>query len=111
MQVQMSTRANEKNTDNIFVKKSISENLQSELLSLLIEIIDLKKMTAFFQPIINLVSGKIIGYEGLIRGPSNSPLHSPIYLFHAARQFGLLMELEQLCRQIVLNTFVQLNLE
>ncbi|MCP5292061.1 MAG: GGDEF domain-containing protein [Burkholderiales bacterium] len=107
----MSTRANEKNTDNIFVKKSISENLQSELLSLLIEIIDLKKMTAFFQPIINLVSGKIIGYEGLIRGPSNSPLHSPIYLFHAARQFGLLMELEQLCRQIVLNTFVQLNLE
>lgn len=107
----MSTRANEKNTDNIFVKKSISESLQSELLSLLIEIIELKKMTAFFQPIINLVSGKIIGYEGLIRGPSNSPLHSPIYLFHAARQFGLLMELEQLCRQIVLNTFVQLNLE
>lgn len=107
----MSTRANEKNTDNTFIKKSISENLQSELLSLLIEIIELKKITAFFQPIINLVSGKIIGYEGLIRGPSNSTLHSPIYLFHAARQFGLLMELEQLCRQIVLNTFVQLNLE
>ncbi len=107
----MSTQGKEISIDGTFIKKSISENLQSELLSLLTEIIDLGKLCAFFQPIINIASGKIIGFEGLIRGPSNSPLHSPIYLFHAARQFGLLMELEQLCRRIVLKTFMQLNLE
>ncbi len=107
----MSTQANKKSIDRISVEKSISENLQSELLSLLIEIIDLRKLTAYFQPIICISTGKIIGYEGLIRGPSNSPLHSPVYIFHAARQFGMLMELEQLCRQTVLESFVRLNLE
>ncbi|MBX3630793.1 MAG: EAL domain-containing protein [Nitrosomonas sp.] len=107
----MPTQANKENIDTALAKKSISENLQSELLSLLIEIIDLKKLTAYFQPIICISTGKIIGYEGLIRGPSNGPLHSPVYIFHTARQFGMLMELERLCRQTVLESFVQLNLE
>ena len=55
-------------------------------------------------------TGKIIGYEGLIRGPSDSPLHSPLSLFKAAGQCGLSLELEQLCRQVTLETFVRLKL-
>ena len=32
-----------------------------------------RKLSALFQPIIQMQSGDIIGYEGLIRGPSASP--------------------------------------
>lgn len=48
-----------------------------QMLARLHEIIDQRQLSALFQPIIDMHSGDIIGYEGLIRGPSNSPLHSP----------------------------------
>ncbi len=74
------------------------------------EILLQRKLTALFQPILDLKSGEFIGFEGLIRGPANSPLHSPISLFSAAQQYGFSLEVEMLCRQIVLETFAQLNL-
>jgi len=77
---------------------------------LLIEIIEKRQLIAHFQPIISMPTGKIIGYEGLIRGPSDSPLHSPLSLFKAAGQCGLALELERLCRQVTLETFVRLQL-
>ena len=74
------------------------------------EIIQQRKLTALFQPILNLKTGEFYGYEGLIRGPSDSALHSPINLFGAAAQQNLTLEVEMLSRQIVLETFVQLDL-
>ena len=74
------------------------------------EILQQRKLTALFQPIIDLKSGIFLGFEGLIRGPSDSPLHSPINLFSAATQENLFLEVEMLCRQIVLESFMQSNL-
>lgn len=74
------------------------------------EIIQQRKLTALFQPILNLKNGEFHGYEGLIRGPKDSPLHSPVNLFETAAQQNLLYEVEMLSRQIVLQSFVQLNL-
>ncbi len=74
------------------------------------EIIQQRKLTALFQPILNLKTGEFYGYEGLIRGPSNSTLHSPINLFGAAAQQNLMLEVEMLSRQIVLESFVNLDL-
>ncbi|MEK7845002.1 MAG: EAL domain-containing protein, partial [Pseudomonadota bacterium] len=76
----------------------------------LTKIIEQRQLTPNFQPIISMSTGEIFAYEGLIRGPSNSPLHSPLSLFKAAGQFGLLLELERLCRQVTLEAFVQLKL-
>lgn len=76
----------------------------------LLEVIDQRRLTAVFQPIINMRSACIIGYEGLIRGPSDSPLHSPLNLFQAAAKYGLSGRVERLCREIVLESFVNLNL-
>lgn len=86
------------------------ETLSDTCSSPLHEIIRQRKLTALFQPILNLKTGEFYGYEGLIRGPSDSPLHSPINLFSAAAQQNLLLEVEMLSRQIVLQTFVQMNL-
>lgn len=74
------------------------------------EILQQRKLTALFQPLLDLNSGEFLGYEGLIRGPANSPLHSPVNLFSAALQQGLSLEVEMLCRHIVLETFARLNL-
>lgn len=76
----------------------------------LIEILHQRKLTALFQPILDLSSGEFLGYEGLIRGPANSPMHSPANLFSTASEQGLSLEMEMLCRQVVLETFSRLNL-
>ena len=55
----------------------------------LLEIIKGKRLTPLFQPIVSMAGGGIVGYEGLIRGPSDSSLHSPVNLFRAAAECGL----------------------
>ncbi len=69
------------------------------------EIIAQRKLSALFQPIIDLQSGNFLGFEGLIRGPADSPLHSPVNLFSAAEQQNLSLEVEMLARKTVLEAF------
>ena len=76
----------------------------------LLEIIRKRQLKALFQPILDMRNGSYIGYEGLIRGPSDSPLHTPLNLFRAAAMYGLSNIVERLCREIVMETFCQLNL-
>jgi diguanylate cyclase (GGDEF)-like protein len=74
------------------------------------KIIEGKLLSARFQPIINMQDGTIFGYEGLIRGPSDSILHSPVNLFKAAWDHNLTIQVEHLCRRVVLEQFHALNL-
>ena len=53
-----------------------------------------KKLHPVFQPIVNLDMGGIYAHEALIRGPQNTPLHTPDALFAAADQEQLRFELE-----------------
>ncbi|MDZ4201581.1 MAG: GGDEF domain-containing protein [Gallionella sp.] len=74
------------------------------------DILDQRALSALFQPIMDLTDGAILGYEGLIRGPADSPLHSPVNLFAAAKQHGRSLEVEMLCRKVVLESFSAQNL-
>ncbi len=74
------------------------------------QIIADQELTALFQPIIHMQSGEILGYEGLIRGPSDSPLHSPLNLFRVAQAANLSVEVELLCRKVVIETFAKTGL-
>jgi diguanylate cyclase (GGDEF)-like protein len=69
-----------------------------------------RALRAMFQPILDMNAETYIGFEGLIRGPDDSPLHAPADLFCAARQCGLVLETEMLCRQVVLEAFADLRL-
>lgn len=91
-------------------KKNHAENEDTMLLSRLNEILHQRQLTALFQPIVDMKSGSILGYEGLIRGPSDSPLHSPLNLFKVARAHNLSVEIEHLCRRVVLDQFAALKL-
>src|SRR5690606_29774097 len=67
-------------------------------------------LTSLFPPIVDLDDGKIVGYEGLIRGPVGTPLHSPVELFDAARRVGRTGELELLCLRKHIDNFQSLRL-
>jgi diguanylate cyclase (GGDEF)-like protein len=77
----------------------------TEQLSALSSILTQSGLHSLFQPIICLSERRILGYEALSRGPSNSPLHSPIALFAIARQAGRLSELEIACRESACRRF------
>ena len=49
------------------------------------DIISHQNLSVVFQPILDNNEANILGYEALIRGPINSPLHSPIALFEEAK--------------------------
>ncbi len=77
---------------------------------LLRDIIRTQRLTALFQPIVDLETAGIHGYEGLIRGPSDSVLHSPVSLLKAAGECGLKYDLELLCHKVLAYSFQTLGL-
>lgn len=99
-------KVNAANTDHLVQ----ANDRDAMLLLRLQEIIEGRELSALFQPIINMQTGSVVGYEGLIRGPSDSPLHSPLNLFKVARANGLSAQVEHLCRHVVLERFAALEL-
>ena len=82
----------------------------SEQRQALITILNRAAVTTLFQPIVSTLEERVVGFEALSRGPSNSPLHSPLTLFAAARHHGILTELEMLCRERAISRFRSLGL-
>jgi len=68
-----------------------------------------KAITSYFQPIICLTDGEIIGYESLSRGPEGSLLFSPIELLRVAEKENKLWELELIFRKKALEKLVDLG--
>jgi EAL domain-containing protein (putative c-di-GMP-specific phosphodiesterase class I) len=75
----------------------------------LIRILEERAVTPVFQPILAFGTGEILAYEGLIRGPESSLLHTPTKLFDAAANAGLLTELNMLCARKVVRQFARLG--
>lgn len=83
----------------------------TEQLSALGQILAHGDLHCLFQPILSLSERRLVGYEALTRGPSNSPLHSPLTLFSTARHAGRLSELDVLCRRKACQRFRELKLD
>ncbi len=77
--------------------------------SLLIPIIDDRRLYPVFQPIGSLGATSVFAHEALIRGPQGSPLHTPDALLKAAAEEGLDYELEYACVVAALQTWGQLK--
>lgn len=93
----------------IFPREITPINPADTIAQKLQDILDNKRLNAVFQPIIDMSTSEIIGHEGLIRGPADSPLHSPLKLFNTARNYGKVAELEYLARREVLQSFFNLG--
>lgn len=73
------------------------------------EIIREEKITTLYQPIVNLKSSEIIGYEALSRGPEMTALYSPLALIEAAHESQRIWELEMLFRKKALERVFELK--
>jgi len=69
------------------------------------KVISSNNLRSVFQPIVSLQTGEVIGYEALTRGPVDSKYMNPEILFEEAKKYGLLWELEILCRSNAIKTF------
>lgn len=68
------------------------------------------RLHTLLQPVLDIQTGTMTGYEALTRGPSNSPLHSPMALFHVAACAGLTGMLDAACMKSALAAFARLRL-
>ncbi|MEK8126987.1 EAL domain-containing protein [Paenibacillus filicis] len=66
----------------------------SEARDQLLQIVKHENISVLAQPIMNLSSGEIFGWEILTRGPLNTPFHTPAELFDLAYQADLLSKME-----------------
>ncbi|MGZ4174567.1 MAG: sensor domain-containing phosphodiesterase [Solirubrobacteraceae bacterium] len=66
------------------------------------EIIERRLLRTVFQPIVDLRSNEVVGYEALVRGPEGSALENPGALFKAAGEAGLEVELDWACLAVAL---------
>jgi EAL domain-containing protein (putative c-di-GMP-specific phosphodiesterase class I) len=73
-------------------------------------ILKYRVLQTLYQPVLDSHDGRVFGYEALVRGPSNSPLHAPLPLIRAAVQAGRLFELDLVCRELAIRRFQELAL-
>lgn len=71
---------------------------QGWLISRMHEVVNERRFTIHFQPIVTGPRREILGYEALVRSDVEG-LQSPLALFAAAKRLGLEERLSQLCRQ------------
>jgi EAL domain-containing protein (putative c-di-GMP-specific phosphodiesterase class I) len=57
------------------------------------------RVSSVYEPIVDVATKTVYGYEALARGPAGTDFHSPAVLFEAAEEHRLVFELDCLCRQ------------
>ena len=72
-----------------------SRRRRAQIFELLIE----GQIYSVYEPIVEVGTRTVFGYEALARGPDGSDLHSPAKLFARAAEEGLVFQLDCLCRQ------------
>jgi EAL domain-containing protein (putative c-di-GMP-specific phosphodiesterase class I) len=67
------------------------------------EILRRGMISSVFQPVVDLDTGALFGFEALARGPEGSPLEQPAQLFAAARDEGRIGELDHACQRAAMD--------
>ena len=76
-----------------------SANLARRRRQRLFELVIEGQVRSVYEPIVEVTSRTVFGYEALARGPEGTELHSPLALFASATEEDLLFQLDCLCRK------------
>jgi EAL domain-containing protein (putative c-di-GMP-specific phosphodiesterase class I) len=77
------------------VAKLESRKRRKQILEVVLE----RQIYSVYEPIVEVSSRTVFGYEALARGPDGTELHSPVKLFSLATEHDLIFQLDCLCRQ------------
>jgi diguanylate cyclase (GGDEF)-like protein len=75
----------------------------------ILEVLDAGGLRPMYQPFVDLASGKVIAYEGLVRPPKDSMFRDPSALFHAAEEAGRTVALDLACIAAILGGAKQIS--
>src|SRR4051794_459440 len=89
--------------DAMIDKGHVDDGMRAELSSAITAVIESGAMTPAFQPIVELATGRILGYEGLVRVPRESTFAHTGALFDAAEAAGRVQDLDRAALEVVLN--------
>jgi len=76
-------------------RKTLVRDRRHALMSVLLA----GRVSSVYEPIVDVATKTVYGYEALARGPAGTEFHSPAVLFDAAEEHRLVFELDCLCRQ------------
>ena len=82
----------------------VDEGMRAELSSAISAVIEAGTLTPVYQPVIDLNSGRVIGYEGLVRVPKESTFAHTGALFDAAEIAGRVHDLDRAALDVVLRS-------
>jgi diguanylate cyclase (GGDEF)-like protein len=82
----------------------VDDGMRAELSSAISAVIDAGTLTPVYQPVIDFSSGRVIGYEGLVRVPKASTFAHTGALFDAAEAAGRVHDLDRAALDVVLRS-------
>lgn len=74
----------------------------------IVEVIARGQLRPVYQPVVELTTDRLLGYEGLIRPTESSPFHDPAGLFAAAEASGHVVELDFACLEAIVGGAAQI---
>jgi len=87
----------------------VDEGMRAELSSAISAVIEANWLTPVYQPVIDLSSGNVTGYEGLVRVPRESTFAHTGALFDAAEVAGRVTDLDRAALEVVLRGAVNVS--
>jgi EAL domain-containing protein (putative c-di-GMP-specific phosphodiesterase class I) len=87
----------------------VDEGMRAELSSAISAVIEAGWLSPVYQPIVDLASGNVVGYEGLVRVPKESTFAHTGALFDAAEVAGRVTDLDRAALDAVLRGAVAVS--
>ena len=81
-------------SDAALNEKIASRRRRQKLFELVLE----GRIRSVYEPIVDVATRTVFGYEALARGPEGSEFHSPAALFKSASEEDFIFQLDRLCR-------------
>jgi diguanylate cyclase (GGDEF)-like protein len=81
---------------------NLDPQARSDLSAKVARVVAVGALKAVYQPIVDLRTGRVIGFEGLVRPAPDSGFESAVSLFTAAEETGRTFELDRACIEAVI---------
>ncbi len=83
-------------------KRAMDEPSMRRASASIVEVVRASSLTPVYQPIVELATGRVVGFEGLVRPVKGSGFEDPSSLFAVAEATGRTADLDRLCLETLM---------